>query len=586
MRYLALATDYDGTLAHRGRVDDATVAALERLRATGRKLILVTGRVLPELLSIFPQVDYFEWVVAENGALLYRPAGHEEKTLATAPPERFIQTLRQRGVAPLSVGRAIVATWHPHETVILEVIRDLGFELQVIFNKDAVMVLPAGINKATGLSAALAELKMSPHNVVGVGDAENDHAFFRLCECSAAVANALPTVKETADFVTQGDHGKGVTELIEQLIANDLKEFEGRLERHHLLFGRRKDGAEVRVRPYGTSLLIAGPSGSGKSTAAAGLLERLCQQQYQYCIIDPEGDYESCEDAVVVGTSKHGPSLEEVLRLLEKPGTNVVVTLVGLALADRPDFFLKLLPRLLELRAQLGRPHWLVVDEAHHLMPATWQPTADLIPLGLDRMVFITVHPDQVTPTMLARVDTVVAVGQAPEKTLAAFCRVVRIAAPHETTQELESGQVLWWSRRDGQPPYRVQVIPSRAERRRHTRKYAEGELPPDRSFYFRGRAGKLNLRAQNLILFLQMADGVDDDTWLHHLRQGDYSRWFRDKIKNNELASEAESIERNKRLGAAESRRLIKEAVERYYTLPTSTPLPIPGTDAAPRAT
>ncbi|WDT82345.1 MAG: HAD-IIB family hydrolase [Candidatus Manganitrophus sp.] len=142
MRYYALATDYDGTLATEGRVDEATLEALERLRNSGRRLILVTGRELDELLQVFPQVDLFESVVAENGALLYRPATREIKLLAEAPPERFAQSLRARGVGPLSVGRVIVATWTPHETAVLETIRELGLELQVIFNKGAVMVLP------------------------------------------------------------------------------------------------------------------------------------------------------------------------------------------------------------------------------------------------------------------------------------------------------------------------------------------------------------------------------------------------------------------------------------------------------------
>ena len=196
MHYLALATDYDGTLAHHGRVDDATLAALERLLQSGRKLILVTGRELEELLGVFPRIDLFEWVVAENGGLLYQPASREPRLLGQAPPESFVQTLRQRGVAPVSVGRVIVATWHPHETTVLETIRDLGLELQVIFNKDAVMVLPAGLNKATGLAAALRELGLSGQNIVGIGDAENDHAFLSQCGCSAVVANALPALKE------------------------------------------------------------------------------------------------------------------------------------------------------------------------------------------------------------------------------------------------------------------------------------------------------------------------------------------------------------------------------------------------------
>jgi hydroxymethylpyrimidine pyrophosphatase-like HAD family hydrolase len=134
MRYLALAADYDGTLATDGRVDSATVAALERLVASGRKLILVTGRELDELLDIFPQLSLCERVVAENGALLYRPATKEHKVLGTPPPESFVKMLQARQVAPLSVGYSIVATFHPHETAVLEAIRDLGLELQVIFN--------------------------------------------------------------------------------------------------------------------------------------------------------------------------------------------------------------------------------------------------------------------------------------------------------------------------------------------------------------------------------------------------------------------------------------------------------------------
>jgi len=222
MRYHALATDYDGTLAHHGKVDAPTLAALERLLATGRKLLLVTGRELPELLGIFPEIRLFEQVVAENGALLYNPASREEKALAPAPPSEFVARLRVHGVGPISVGRVIVATWTPHETAVLETIREMGLELQVIFNKGAVMVLPAGVNKASGLAAALALMGMSAHEVVGVGDAENDHAFLSVCECGAAVSNALPALKERADLVTRGDHGAGVIELIDAMLSDSL----------------------------------------------------------------------------------------------------------------------------------------------------------------------------------------------------------------------------------------------------------------------------------------------------------------------------------------------------------------------------
>src|SRR5689334_12446564 len=154
MRYLALACDYDGTLANDGRVSEETLAALTHFRASGRKLLLVTGRELEDLFSVFAHANLFERIVAENGAVLYRPSSGDEKVLGDRPPERFLRILRDRGVQPLSAGRVIVATRRPLETVVLEVIAELGLELQIIFNKDSVMVLPTGINKATGLTAA------------------------------------------------------------------------------------------------------------------------------------------------------------------------------------------------------------------------------------------------------------------------------------------------------------------------------------------------------------------------------------------------------------------------------------------------
>jgi HAD superfamily hydrolase (TIGR01484 family) len=194
MRYLALCTDYDGTLASDGRLLPDTERALERLRASGRRVVMVTGRELDDLQRVCHRLDLFDYVVAENGALLYHPATGTETPLAPRPPDAFVATLRERGVGPVSVGRVIVATWEPHETAVLATIRDLGLELQVIFNKGAVMILPAGVNKATGLARALEKMEISAHNTVGIGDAENDHALLASCECSAAVSNALPTL--------------------------------------------------------------------------------------------------------------------------------------------------------------------------------------------------------------------------------------------------------------------------------------------------------------------------------------------------------------------------------------------------------
>jgi HAD superfamily hydrolase (TIGR01484 family) len=224
MYFVALASDYDGTLAEDGVVAERTLEALGLLKQSGRKLILVSGRELPDLRRVFSRLDLFDLAVLENGALLFDPASGNETALGDEPPVQFVKELQRRNVRPLSVGRSIVATWEPNETIVLETIRDLGLELQIVFNKGAVMVLPAGVNKASGLAAALSHLRLSPLNVVGIGDAENDHAFLRACGCGVAVANALPIVKADADIVTKAPRGAGVVETIERLLENDLAE--------------------------------------------------------------------------------------------------------------------------------------------------------------------------------------------------------------------------------------------------------------------------------------------------------------------------------------------------------------------------
>ena len=232
MKYLALASDYDGTLAHDGHVTDDTLAAIERLKATGRKFILVTGRELPELQKTFPRLDICDIVVVENGALLYWPAEDREEVLGEPPPQAFIAEMVRREVKPFSCGRCIFATWKPHDAAVLKTIQELGIGYQVILNKGAVMVLPSGINKATGLAEALKRTEISPRNIVAVGDAENDHAFLDFCGVSVAVSNALPSLKEKCDIVTDSDHGRGVEELIAKIIADDLQSLHSRRQRH------------------------------------------------------------------------------------------------------------------------------------------------------------------------------------------------------------------------------------------------------------------------------------------------------------------------------------------------------------------
>src|SRR3569623_3174170 len=382
MRYHVLATDYDGTLAHDGKVDDATHAALERLRQSRRKLILVTGRRLEDLRALFERFDFFDRIVAEKGALIYYPASREERLLGEAPPPQFSEKLRAAGASGDN-GRVIVATWEPYETAALAALRELGLEHQIIFNKGAVMVLPPGVYYASVLRAALDDLGLSAHNAVAGGDAENDLALRDLCEFVVAVANALPSVKEAADWTTAGDHGAGVGELIDQLIADDLRRFEGQSARRSVALGLREDASEDKVSLYASNILLAGSSGSGKSTLSTGFMERLAQQNYQFCCIDHEGDYSTLRNTV---------------------------------------------------------------DEAHHLWPLEWEAGRLVVPDAVHGMMFITLHPDHLAPALTKHVNVVIAIGAEPAERYAEFQRACdcEIELPSE---ELEQGDAWVWRR-------------------------------------------------------------------------------------------------------------------------------------------
>ena len=221
MKYQVLATDYDGTIACEGRVEQKTVDALLRLRDSGVRLLLVTGRELTDLFNTFDRCDIFDRIVGENGAVLYDPSTRHIDHIASAPPASLVERLTREEI-PFSVGHSVVATVEPHEQVVIAAIHDLALDWHIIFNKGSVMALPSDVTKATGLHAALEALGLRAAATVAVGDAENDLVFLRGCGLAVAVANALPTVKEIADVVTDGARGDGVIELAERWLDGAL----------------------------------------------------------------------------------------------------------------------------------------------------------------------------------------------------------------------------------------------------------------------------------------------------------------------------------------------------------------------------
>jgi hydroxymethylpyrimidine pyrophosphatase-like HAD family hydrolase len=567
MRYLALATDYDGTLTTSGKLSTEVERALERLRASGRRALLLTGRTFDELVSVCPKLDLFDAIVLENGGVLYSPATRESTVLCPVVSPELAQELTRRGVKPLIRGRALLATRRPHEIAVLEAIRDLGVELQIVFNGNAVMVLPSGVNKGSGLKAALRDRGLSPHEVVGVGNGENDHSFLEICECAVAVGNAIDAIKAKVDFSTRSPNGEGVAELIEEVTTTDLSGRTPGGAGEVVVLAVRHDGVAATFPPYGHNILVAGPSGAGKSTFATGLIERLIDRHFQVCIIDPEGDYGSMDDIVTVGNRIHAPQIQEISDLLAGSQANIVINLLGIPMKDRPAFLAQLFPRLQALRARTGRPHWIVIDEIHHVLPEPWGLAPSTLPQRLGEMILITYRPGEVAPAILTMVDTVVAVGPSPERTLAEFATSVGVAPP--PTPRSESSEVVVWQRTKGVAPFSAVVVPARSERLRHLRKYSEGNLGHN-GFFFRGPGARMNLRAQNLTSFCELAAGVDDDTWLFHLRRGDYSAWLDGSIKDEDLSREVAAIERAPDMSPYNSRRMVRDAIERRYMVAT----------------
>ncbi|MBI2216301.1 MAG: HAD-IIB family hydrolase [Candidatus Rokubacteria bacterium] len=570
-----LACDYDGTIADRGRLAPDTAAALRRVRESGRKVMLVTGRMLPDLRHVCPEVDaLFDAVVAENGAVLYVPDRREVKILGDAPEPRLVEALQRRQV-PFDLGSAIVATTGPFADAALDAIRETGVERTLVFNKGALMLLPGGVTKGTGLDAALARMELSAHNVVAVGDAENDHAFLNLCEFAVAVADAVPALAERADFVTPGPASRGVIELIDEHVLRDAVDLAGRARRHRLAIGETSDGHTVLLSPHATRLFVVGPSASGKSTLTGVLVERLVEQGRAVCLLDPEGDYQSLTDlegVVVLGgkADRALPTREELAQLLRRPRSSLVLNLSAMSRAEKVQYGTQALASVAAVRGSHGLPHWLIVDEAHHVFPKDGSPATELILRGRDSVCLITLDVEalaaelRAAPNVVASTDldafntTLTAIAEARGDGSARLPAALGGAA-------LDAGEaaVAWL---DGEPgAQRFRVARRRVEHRRHVRKYVEGELPPHRSFYFRGANGALNLRAANLERFCKLAEGVDEQTWLWHFQRGDYSRWLREMIKDAELADEVAALEARPGT-ASDSRRATLAAIRRRY--------------------
>jgi hypothetical protein len=273
----------------------------------------------------------------------------------------------------------------------------------------------------------------------------------------------------------------------------------------------------------------------------------------------------------VFGDAKAAPQLAEFVKLLERPEDSFVINMLAVPFENRPALLSDFISAIANLRAKIGRPHWILMDEAHHLAPAERDVSATASLGSLPPVILVTVDPATLAVDALRRVDDIFAVGDKAAEAIAAFAHTLSIPTPEFPPEPPSKGEALFWRRSAGSRAQIIKPHPPAEKAERHIRKYAEGALGEDKSFYFRGPANALNLRAQNLTIFMQMADGVDDETWLHHLQAHDYSRWVRDAIKDDDMADELREIEDQAAPAPAATRGAVRKAIERKYTAPAS---------------
>lgn len=415
MRYVVLAAGFDGTLARDGRCDPRCIDALREISATGRKLILVTGRELRRLLEIFPEARLFDYIVAENGAVLHRTATRQSEILGQAPPEILLQELRRRHVTPLSVGSSIVSTQAAHLEAVNEALRKLKLHMdyELVRNDDSLLILPPGIDKASGMNEALRELGVSRHNLVAIGNAENDLPLLASAEHAVVVSNAADSIKQAADRVTRGKYCDGFLELARDLVATDLV---SSVPRRRVVLGKGEDEREITLSPCQDSLLVTGPDEATRSMICNSLLEQLMQQDYQCCVIDadrnvpvtwPRGAF---GDMSIRGNAHEVPRLTDVLAALELPTHSIEINLAALPPETRPVFVDALLLQLQALHDRAGRPHCILIHHAQHFLTGS-QAVNAIRRLSEVTMIYSTAAAEQLPAGVLDDVKLTIATG-------------------------------------------------------------------------------------------------------------------------------------------------------------------------------
>jgi hydroxymethylpyrimidine pyrophosphatase-like HAD family hydrolase len=566
-----LVFDYDGTLAENERVPIELCAALEQLATAGYSLFLATGRIY-QTIDLGALEDVFTGIIWENGAVLsqrewsdvYLPFGHVDP--------RLVSAIEQAGV-PVERGLSIVSTWSTHEVPVAQVISKSGSEAVLSHNKGAVMILPPGAAKGTGLKRMLELCGLSERNAISFGDGENDLSLLQASEGGVAVANAVQGLRDIADVITCQPGPAGVLEALHTYwLANDLAKLP--LKRNNPIpLGQDSTGMPVSLP--GTSLAsqslgIFGDSGTGKSWLTGLLVEGMHHAGYQVLLIDPEGDHRGLQSLprmmAISGDEATLPAPSVISLLLGEASNSVVLDLSAYPINKRESYVAELIHVLHPLRRHKYRPHWTVLEEAQAFLPIGGNDIlSTLLPmLNEGGWAFVTYRPDLMATEVHESLQTCV-ITRIREPS------VIQMLANHMPLPDkdaLASIRVGWiWL--CGQQLVRLRTVGRRVLHVRHLYKYLDAPLPKRKRFYFWTKKGYLGTEAANLFEFKELIPLLPIESLEYHQARGDFARWIRETLRDEILAAHLEKLAHREQLvGEALRQALFERVTERYLDL------------------
>ena len=549
MRFSVLALDYDGTIAHAGVLDAEVRQAMREARAHGVTVIVVTGRILDDLRQVMGDLRLADAVIVENGAVIAFPASGRSVVLARPASEPLLQALRQRGIAA-QAGACIIETAADAAREVLEVIRQLELPLVLHFNRGRLMVLPQAVSKATGLREALAVLRLSTHNTIGIGDAENDHELLDVCEVGVAVAWGSAALAQVADDVIPGAGPPAVAAYIRR-VTRDQRLPAVRTARRRLLLGVDTDAQQaIELAVQGRNVLVAGDPRSGKSWVAGLLCEQLILARYCVCVIDPEGDYRTLEvlpSVRTLGGLSTPPSPAEVVHALRYPDVSVLLDLSMVSHAEKVAYLDAVLPALRACRARTGLPHRIVVDEAHYFLHEP-QVTA-LVDLAMGGYTLITYRAASLAPAIRQAMEAIVVTRTTETQeavALAEMCGQGESAHWQRLLATLTIGEAaLLPSVAEASGRLRrVRLAARLTSHIRHRHKYLDVPVPAPLAFYFPGIGGPGGQYTRTLTEFMTLLVQAPRAALDGHLHRHDFSRWIHDVYGDRTLATELALLE------------------------------------------